>query len=121
MRLNGRDYPMLPDSFLYDLRIELEANPVRLPSQMPQGGVRKVDVELALTQTLVCESATVRETADARAKETVVTWAIPTPDGSARTLEVAVPYTGREDVASALDATQAQAEEMLAELWGALP
>ena len=123
MKLNGREYPTLPDSFLYDLKIELmasEPTPTSVGS-MPTRGIKKVAISGRVNATLIGMTAVTQETRDAKAKETACTWAVPRPDGRAEILTATVPYTGSEAPEEAFAATLSQAEALFHRLWGSTP
>lgn len=97
-KLNAREYP-LPDTFLYDLKIELGWNQPGAPgAPLPAEFDREFPQALAFTKSL--RGLTFR-TVPGDPPRIVATWAYPRPDGSTRTMEATIPEAIRAVMATA--------------------
>jgi hypothetical protein len=111
-RLNGRDYPTLPDSFLYDLKQELGlALEAVVPSALP-AAERAFPQEI--TKTVGCSGVSFR-TEPGDPPKVIATWAFEKPDGTTHTMDAAVP----EDMRALLAVATLSGDEMVTSIYEA--
>lgn len=98
MKLNERDYPGLPDTFLHDLKVELGIDALRAPAPLPGHSEREFPETIEITKSILGIGF---RTVPGEPVRVITTWAYPRPDGSVCTMDVTVPDEARAQLGTA--------------------
>lgn len=109
-KLNGTDYPQLPERFLYDMKVELGIDPSVPVGELPTVFEREFPQEITLTKNI--RGLGFRTLAGPA--RVIATWAYPTPGGVV-TVEAMVP----EDVRSQMSGSERKGDDMVTAVYEA--